>query len=296
MVFHRSHSDSNSPYVSKTLPSNLANLSTVVVWLVSTRALISKFSCPFTKPLVTVLSALVTIDLHGTFMFRSFFIPLLRSRYLPPFSLPFSFTLRSTETARFLLFFLSFLFFFFFFWLSRYLVVWPIFDDPFVSQTSREVCVSFFLRWVLDCAYAICSYGNIIIIIMLLLESFTTALADTLSLSFSDKNPQVSWILLSIMADFNHAVVRMVSIRRFISKFWGPFTNPLVTVPRATITIGVNLTFMFHSLFNSQARSKYLSFFSLSFNFICGQPGQRSSQFCNLSFFYYQKVWSAGRY
>ena len=55
--------------------------------------------------------------------------------------------------------------------------------------------------------------------------------------------------------------------RSFISKSSCPFNNPLVTVPRASITIGINVTFMFHSFFNSLARSRYLFFFSLSFNF-----------------------------
>ena len=39
-------------------------------------------------------------------------------------------------------------------------------------------------------------------------------------------------------------------------------------MPNAPITIGTIVTFMFHSLFNSLARSTYLSFFSLSFRFI----------------------------
>ena len=38
-----------------------------------------------------------------------------------------------------------------------------------------------------------------------------------------------------------------------------PFNNPLVTVPKAPITIGIIVTFMFHSFFNSLARSRYLS-------------------------------------
>ena len=46
-----------------------------------------------------------------------------------------------------------------------------------------------------------------------------------------------------------------------------PFTNYLVTVPIALITIGITVTFMFSRLFYSQARSKYLSLFSLSFSF-----------------------------
>ena len=54
-----------------------------------------------------------------------------------------------------------------------------------------------------------------------------------------NKSPQVSGTLLSILADLNNVVVRMVSIHSFISKSSGPFINPLVTVPRAPITIGL---------------------------------------------------------
>ena len=63
--------------------------------------------------------------------------------------------------------------------------------------------------------------------------------------SLSDsKSPQVSRTLISILADFNNSVV-----------------------PRAPITIGITITFMFHSFFNSLVRSRYLSLFTLSFNF-----------------------------
>ena len=43
-----------------------------------------------------------------------------------------------------------------------------------------------------------------------------------------------------------------------------PCNNPLVTVPNAPITIGVIVTFMFHSFFSSLARLRYLAFCSLS--------------------------------
>ena len=61
------------------------------------------------------------------------------------------------------------------------------------------------------------------------------------------KSPQVSWTLLSILADLNNAVVSMVSTRPLISKSTHPCTNPLVTVPSAPITIGITVTFMFQS-------------------------------------------------
>ena len=60
----------------------------------------------------------------------------------------------------------------------------------------------------------------------------------------------------------------MVSTCPPTSKSSSPFSNPLVTVPNAPITIGIIVTFMFHSFFDSLARSWYLSFFSHSFSFI----------------------------
>ena len=60
----------------------------------------------------------------------------------------------------------------------------------------------------------------------------------------------------------------MVSTRPPTSKSPNPFNNPLVTAPKAPITIGIIFPFMFNSFFNSLARSRYLSFFSHSFSFI----------------------------
>ena len=81
-------------------------------------------------------------------------------------------------------------------------------------------------------------------------------------------SPQVSRTLLSILAVLNNVVVWMVSTRPPTSKSSSPFSNPLVTVPNAPITIGIIVSCMFHSFFNSLARSRYLSFFSPSFSFI----------------------------
>ena len=86
--------------------------------------------------------------------------------------------------------------------------------------------------------------------------------------SFSNNKSEVSRTLLGILADLSNAVVWIASIRPLISKSSSPFSNPLMTIPRAPITIGITVTFMSHSFFNSLARSRYLSFFSLSFNFI----------------------------
>ena len=93
----------------------------------------------------------------------------------------------------------------------------------------------------------------------------------------NSKSPQVSRTHLSILAFFNNAVVWMVSTRPPTSKSSRPFNNPLVTVPKAPITIGLIVTFMFHSFFNSLARSRYLSLFSYSFSFILWSVGTAKS-------------------
>ena len=96
--------------------------------------------------------------------------------------------------------------------------------------------------------------------------------------SLSDsRSPHVSRTLLSILAVLNNAVVWMVSTRPPNSKSSSPFSNLLVTVPNAPITIGIIVTCMFHSFFNSLARSRYLSLFSHFFNFILWSAGTAKS-------------------
>ena len=63
------------------------------------------------------------------------------------------------------------------------------------------------------------------------------------------KSPQVSRTLLSILAVFNNTVVWMVSTRPPTSKSSRPCDKPLVTVPKAPISIGIIVTFMFHSFY-----------------------------------------------
>ena len=65
------------------------------------------------------------------------------------------------------------------------------------------------------------------------------------------------------------------------------FIKPLVTVPRALTRIGLNVTFMFHSFFNSQARSRYLSFFSFSFNLTRWSAGTTTSTIRQVLFSFY---------
>ena len=113
-------------------------------------------------------------------------------------------------------------------------------------------------------------------------------------------SPQVSRTLLSILAVFNYAVVWIVSTRQPTSKFSRPFNNPLVTVPKAPITISIIVTFVFHSFFNSITKSRYLSLFSHSFSFILWSAGTAKSTILQIFLFFfffvdYYKVWSSGR-
>ena len=131
-------------------------------------------------------------------------------------------------------------------------------------QTS-SICVGVI---ACPCVY-ICAYGCVL----------------TMSLSDS-KSPHVSKTLHSILAVLNNVVVRMVSTHPPVSKSSSPFNNPLVTVPKAPITVGIIVTFMFHSFFNSLTRSRYLSLFSHSFSFILWSSGTAKSTILQVLFFY----------
>ena len=132
--------------------------------------------------------------------------------------------------------------------------------------------------------------------LLLLFENFShqlTLMGFHWNLSDS-KSPQVSKTLLSILTDLNNGIVWIVSTRPFISKSSSPFINPLVTVPKIPIMIGINVTFMFHIFFNSLVRSKYLFFFSLSFNFTLWLAGIAKSTILQVLFVFvvdYLKVW-----
>ena len=116
--------------------------------------------------------------------------------------------------------------------------------------------------------------------------------------SLSDcKSPQVSRNRLRILAVLSNAVVWIVSTRPPAFKSSRRFDNHFVIVPNAAITIGTIITFMFHSLFNSLARSWYLSFFSLSLGFILWSAGIAKSTILQILLFFvdYYEVWFSGR-
>ena len=170
---------------------------------------------------------------------------------------------------------------FFFSWLSLRLVVWPRLGDLKIPE--QFVCIILFDRfWIVDISFVRRVIIIFIIIIIYSLEFFTV-LAEFFHWSLSDsQSPQVSWTLLSIL---NNVVVWVLSTRLSTSKSSSPFSNPLHTVSNAPITIGIIVIFKFHSLFNSLARSRYLSFFSQSFSFILWSAGTAKSTILQVLFF-----------
>ena len=134
-------------------------------------------------------------------------------------------------------------------------------------------------------------YFLFIIIIIIIIYSLRIFQLMVFHWSLSDsKSPQVSRTLLSILAVLNNVVFWMVSTCPLTSK--PPF---LLAVPKAPITIGIIVTFTFHSFsIPKQGPGTCPSFHFLSVIFT-GLPVQESSQFYKFSFFVnYHKVWSSG--
>ena len=86
--------------------------------------------------------------------------------------------------------------------------------------------------------------------------------------SLSDcKSPQVSRTRLNILAVLNNAVVWVVFTRPPTSKSSSPFSNPLVTVPKAPITIGIIVTCTLHSVFQFSSKVDVLILLFTFFQF-----------------------------
>ena len=164
IVFHWSLSDSKYPQVFRTLLRILTDFHNAVVWMVSTRPLISKFSSPLINPLVTVLRAPIIIDINVTFIFHIFFSSLVRSRYSSFFSLSFNFTLWSAGTEKStilqVLCFFSFFFFFFFLIIIRSGRLAEIKWSVWMSKFQRSLCVSISRTDVGLCKYHLFVWSN----------------------------------------------------------------------------------------------------------------------------------------
>ena len=110
--------------------------------------------------------------------------------------------------------------------------------------------------------------------------------------SLSDsKSPQVSRTHLRIPAVLSNTVIWIVSTRPPTSKSSWPFNNPLDILPKVPITIGIIVTFMFDSFFNSLARSRYLFFFSHSFRFILWSARTAKSTILQILIFFCWLLW-----
>ena len=105
----------------------------------------------------------------------------------------------------------------------------------------------------------------------------------------SDSNsPQVSRTLLSILAVFSNAFVLMVSTRPSTSKSSRPFNNPLVSVQKAPITIGMIVTFMFHSFFQFSSKVEVLiSLFTFFQFYSVVRRDSKVNNFADFLFFFF---------
>ena len=87
----------------------------------------------------------------------------------------------------------------------------------------------------------------------------------------------------------------MVSTRPPISKSPSHFTNSLVTVPRAPITIGINVTFMLHNFLQFSSKLKvFFLFIFFQFYSIVSRGSKAHNFASSLSFVDYYEVWSSG--
>ena len=85
--------------------------------------------------------------------------------------------------------------------------------------------------------------------IIIIIESFTSELADGLSLD-SELQQVSSSLLVSSQYSGRSQLCKIVSTRPVISKSSSPYTHPFVIVPKAPFTIGISVTFIFHSFFS----------------------------------------------
>ena len=81
------------------------------------------------------------------------------------------------------------------------------------------------------------------------------------------KYPKVYRTLLKILADLSIAVILMVCTRPLISKSSRPCTNPLVTLPREPIIIGISVIFLFNNFIQFFFKVPVHIFLSVFFHF-----------------------------
>ena len=120
------------------------------------------------------------------------------------------------------------------------------------------------------------------------LEFFTSVFADVFSLEFEWYQVSSSLQDSSQKSGRSQQCCHLDSLYPSADpKSSRPFDNPLVIVPKAPITIGTIVTFMFYSFFNSLAMSRYLFFFTHSFRFILWSAGTAKSTILQILFFFF---------
>ena len=210
-----------------------------------------------------------------------FFNSLARSRYLSFFLTFFQFYSVATRDSKVDYFASSF----FFLIIIKSGLLTGIRRSVCMLKSHRSLCVAFSRTGAGLCIYHYYYYFYYyyysfrVFHISFIWSSFTRVWVGS-------KFPQVSRTLLSILAVLSHAIIWMVSTRPPTSKSFNPFNNPLVTVPKEPITIGIIVTFIFHNFsIPQQGRGIYPCFHILLVLF-CGQPRQQNRQFCKFSFFF----------
>ena len=153
------------------------------------------------------------------------------------------------------------------------------------SQCSETFCfLSIFVcfnyhRNIVQCVFWFVFFN------LTLLRVFPTSINWSLS---DSKSLQVSGILLITLDDIN-AIIWVVGTRPLISKSSNPCTNYLVTVLSPPITIGIIVTFIFHSFFSSLARSKVFIYLLAFFQFypVVSRNGKVYHSAGSLFFFFF---------
>ena len=99
------------------------------------------------------------------------------------------------------------------------------------------------------------------------------------------KSAQVSRTFLIMLTNLKNSVVWMVSAHPSISNSSNSLINSLGINLSAQITIGITVTFMFHSFFSSLAKFKYFFFFLFSLIFTLWPAGMVESTIWHVLFF-----------
>ena len=181
-------------------------------------------------PLPIVPSAPTTISITVNFMVYRLSSSLAKSRNSSFFSPSFNFTLWSAGKAK-----STIRQFLFFFQLSRSGRLAVIRWSVCISKSKRTLWVSFSRMDSWLCIYYLLTWWNF---------SFLHILKGSISL------PTPCLILHSLRANLLHSFIIII----------------IIIIIRPPITIAIKVTFLFHSVFNSLARSRYLTIFSLSLN------------------------------